>query len=457
MPRPVRTGLTCLLAFAAAAASADPVGARLDEIIEARIGGDRSGVCVQVARIDLAALPAVRTAEACAAPRADAPARGARFEIGSVSKALTGVLIAEMIERGELQLDEPLSALVPQGTRLDEATGRITLADLATHTSGLPPLPLLFRPAGGLANPYRDLTPQVVYGSLAALPPPGPPPRPYAYSNWGFMLLSDIAARRAGRPFDALLTERVLEPLGMRDTRVARNDGLVRGRTSYGAATPNWDMPAAFAGVGAVRSTLDDMVRLARALLGEVPDAAPATLRRALQTSREPLRAAHERLDVGIGWHLLKRPTGTTWTFHNGMTGGFSSALALDVPARRAAVVLADAFGGFDDLAFHLLDARAPLAPPRRAVALDAAAASRAVGRYELAPGFVVAVTVEDGRLYAQATGQGRFELLQDSRGDYYTTATELLIRFTRDAEGRAVAVTLFQGGGARTARRIAQ
>jgi CubicO group peptidase (beta-lactamase class C family) len=442
--------------IAASVAQAQPIGERLDEIIRSRVEGDRSGVCIQAALIEIEALPSVRTAEACANPRADAPARDARFEIGSISKAMTGVLIAEMIERGELKLDEPLQALLPEGAAAPATNGAaVTVADLVTHTSGLPPLPPGYRPRGGLANPYAEITADDIYGPLGALRQPGPPPQRYAYSNWAFMLLSDAAARRAGMPFDELLRERVLAPLGMNDTVVARNERLVRGRTSYGAPAPNWDFPARFAGVGAIRSTLDDMTRFARAMLGDVPATAPDTLKRALPASRARLRTANERLDLGIAWHLLKRADGSTWTFHNGMTGGFSASLALDPERRRGSIVLADAFGGFDDLALHLLDPKTTLQTPRRTVALDMPAALAAVGRYQLAPGFVLAVTVDDGRLYAQATGQGRFELLQDSRGEYYAIVTELRVRFAREPDGRVTALTLVQGGAATPAARI--
>jgi hypothetical protein len=141
--------------------------------------------------------------------------------------------------------------------------------------------------------------------------------------------------------------------------------------------------------------------------------------------------------------------------FHNGMTGGFSSMLLLDVDNRRAAITLADAAGGFDDLALRMLDGASPLQSPRRKVALDLPAAQAAVGRYELAPGFVLTLALDDGRLYAQATGQGRFELLQDSRGDYYALVADILVRMQRDGERGASGLTLFQGGGAMRAKRI--
>lgn len=448
--------LTSLFGSDAEVAHEDTFVPGLWAAVQARVEGDRSGVCVQLARIELDAKPEVTTTDLCAQRRTDRPAGNARFEIGSISKVFVGVLIADMVERGEMKLDEPLETLVPQGTGTPVVASRpITLAELLTHTSGLPALPVLFRPQAGLANPYADVTPEVIYGSLARVTLKGAPPQPYAYSNWAFMLLSDAAARRAGKPFDVLLRERILAPLGLDDTVVASGERVAPGRTSYGAVTPNWDFPVNFAGAGGIRSTLDDMVRFARAMLGDVPDNAPPSLRRALVVSRTKLSAINDSLDLGYAWHLLKKPGAPQITFHNGMTGGFSATLALDIANRRAGIVLADAFGGFDDLALRALDSKAPLAPPRRTAELDLVAAEKATGRYQLGPGFVLTVSLEEKKFYAQATGQARFELLQDSRGDYYTTATEMLIRFRRDPSARATGLTLFQGGGAVPGNRL--
>lgn len=443
-----------LLTCATPIACAEP---RLDELIGARIQGDRSEVCLQAARIDLAASAAVTTGAACAIARSDAPPADARFEIGSISKAFVGVLAAEMIARGELKLDEPLAALLPTGATAPTFDGTpITVADLLTHTSGLPPLPPSLGPGADPANPYAALRADVVYDGLAAVKLAAAPGMRYAYSNWAFLMLSDLLARRAGKPYDALLTERVLAPLGMRDTLIARNDRLVQGRMANGRPTSNWDVPVAFAGAGGIRSTLADLTIFARALLGDLPEAAPASLRSALQASRARLRAAGPQLDVAMAWHLRKRANGTPLVFHNGMTGGFSAMLLMDVENRRAAITLADAAGGFDDLALRMVDGSAPLLSARRQVALDLPAAQTAAGRYELLPNFVLELSVDERRLYAQATGQGRFELLQDSRGDYYAQVADILVRVERDGAGRATALTLMQGGGVLSARRLA-
>jgi CubicO group peptidase (beta-lactamase class C family) len=204
-------------------------------------------------------------------------------------------------------------------------------------------------------------------------------------------MLSDLLAQRAGKPYDELLRERMFAPLGLRDTLVARNDGLSPGRMSNGLPTPTWDVPVPYAGAGGLRSTIDDLVRLARAL----------------RTSRSKLRDAGQAVDIAWAWHLLKRKDRSSLVFHNGMTADAAAMLVLDIEQRRAAITLADAAGG-----------------------------------YQLAPQFIISVSGEGGRLYAQATDQERFELPQDSRGDHYAEVADIALRFTGTEGGGAFRAT---------------
>jgi CubicO group peptidase (beta-lactamase class C family) len=453
----MRARLLAALLGTALAAQAEP-HPEVDAVVAARIDGDRSGVCVVAVR--LAPGPdgglVEQRADRCASDARRLPAApGFRFELGSISKAFTGVLLAEMAERGEVSLDDSVQQHLPAGATMPRFEGiEVTLRDLVTHMSGLPGLPPGFRPAS-LLNPYANVDERLVVGALEGFVLTTPPGERHAYSNWAFMLLSDLLGRRAGKPYDALLAERVLAPLGMNDTAVADNRGLLPGHTSAGKSTPPWDIPGRYGGVGAVRSTPEDMTRLARALLGDVPAATPASLRRALQASVQAQRDVNERLAMGTGWHLIKRPAGPPWVMHNGMTGGFSSALVVDAGGRRAVLVLADAYGGFDDIAYRLLVPAAPLRAPARPVALDRDAAQAVAGRYRLRDGFDIELALDGEALWGQATGQGRFALKQDSRGDYYTEAAELLLRVARDASGKGTELTVLQGGTALRARRV--
>jgi serine-type D-Ala-D-Ala carboxypeptidase/endopeptidase len=433
--------------------------AEVDRVVAARIEGDRSGVCLVAVRIvgEPAGGFTEQRADRCASSARSLPsAPGFRFEIGSVSKAFTGVLLSEMIERSELSLDDTVQQHLPAGVTMPRFEGlEVTLRDLVTHTSGLPALPPGMRPASPL-NPYVDVDEKVIVGGLSQLVLTHPPGERHAYSNWAFMLLSDIVGRRGGKPYDALLAERVLAPLGMKDTVVSDNRRLVTGHASFGRDTPAWEFPARFGGVGAIRSTPEDMARFARAMLGDVPRDAPETLKRALAASTQPQRVVSDQLTMATAWFVPKRPDRPEpWVFHNGMTGGFSSSLLIDPKQRRAAIVLADAFGGFDDIAFRLLAPAAPLREPARPVALDLERARAAAGRYRLRENFEIALLLDGEALYGQATGQGRFPLKQDSRGDYYTEVTELLLRVVRDGSGKGTELVLLQGGAMFRGKRV--
>lgn len=440
----------------AAQGAADP---DVDAVLAARIDGDRSGVCLVAIRLvgQRDGRFTEQRADRCASGTRSLPsAPGYRFEVGSVSKAFTGVLLSEMAARGELSLDDPVQAHLPAGVTMPRFEGiEVTLRDLVTHMSGLPPLPPGFRAANPL-NPYAAVDETLVVGAVEQLTLTYPPGETHAYSNWAFMLLSEILGRRAGKRYDALLAERVLVPLGMTGTTVGDGPGLLRGHTSFGRPTPAWDIPARFGGVGAVRSTPEDMTRFARAMLGDVPADAQASLKRALVASAQPQRAVDERTTMATAWVLRTHPPADgPWLFHNGMTGGFSATLAIDLNGRRAAILLADAFGGFDDVAFRLLAPGAPLRDPARPVALDVERARAASGRYRLRDGFEIALGLDGDAFHGQATGQGRFPLKQDSRGDYYTEVTELLLRVIRDSEGRGTELTVLQGGGVLRGKRV--
>src|SRR5262245_6567361 len=190
------------------------------------------------------------------------------FEIGSISKVFTGLLLADMVLRGEVALDEPVSKYLPPGTRVPERSGKaITLRHLTTHTSGLPRLP------GNLApqdpdDPYADYDAARLVAFLATHELRRDPGASYEYSNLGAGLLGWALATRAGVPYAELLRTRILEPLGMKETGVAESErmrsNLATGHDQMGEPTPAWHLDV-LAGAGAIRSTLADMLRFAAA------------------------------------------------------------------------------------------------------------------------------------------------------------------------------------------------
>ena len=460
-----------VLALALLLGTAQAQESALHALVGLRIHEDLSGVCIAAQRIAPGAGGfTVDSTTRCAGADRSLPARpGYRFAIGVLSRGFTGVLLAEMIERGEVTLDDPLQQFLPQGVAAPTFDGRaITLRDLVTHTAGLPALPTRLEPSPS-RTPDTRLDADVVYGSLADLALEQTPGARYRDSDWGFMLLSEALGRRAGKPFDALLRERVLAPLGMHDTLVTGNANLLPGHASSGRTTPARELPAPFAGAGGLRATAADMATFARALLGDVPAGAPESLRRALANTPRKLRDVNRNVAVAMAWRVIRLGEREYIALDDG-AGGFSSAVVIDRQDRTAAVVLADATGGFEDLAFRMVAPGAPMSAPRRAVPVDATAAQALVGRYELRPGVVLEVTFADGKLYlrsngaratgaratgAQATGEPHVELRQDSRGDFHPTEGDALLRFARDDEGKVSGVSVFESGGMARGKRI--
>ena len=286
------------------------------------------------------------------------------FEIGSITKVFTGILLADMVRRGEVELSEPIAQLLPPQVYVPIRHEKpITLLHITTHHSGLPRLPtnLVSKDPD---NPYADYTVQQMYEFLAGYELPRDPGETFEYTNYAMGLLGHALALRAGMNYEALLTERVLQPLGLLHTAITltpwMESHLAYGHNGFGDRVPLWDMPT-LAGAGALRSTVNDLLDFAASNLS--PD--QTNLGPVLKDAQRLRRQLGERSDsIGCNW-LISKPGEHTVTWHNGGTGGYRTFLGLDLEANCAAVVLANSGGDtVDDVGFHLLDPTVPLQPP---------------------------------------------------------------------------------------------
>jgi D-alanyl-D-alanine-carboxypeptidase/D-alanyl-D-alanine-endopeptidase len=299
------------------------------------------------------------------------------FEIGSITKVFTGILLADMGRRGEVELTAPVARQLPPQVRVPSRNGKeITLLDLATHRSGLPMLPDNFPESD--PNPFADYTVESMYEFLSRYELPRDPGESFEYSNLGMGLLGHALALRAGTTFEALLKERVLTPFGMIHTAITPTPEMerrqARGHDRAGYPWPNWDW-LTLHGAGALRSTVNDMLKFAAANLSGDTMAVHAALRDALQMHRKSTEGDH---GSGLGWGI-GREGGRVFAAHDGRTYGYSSQLALALTDRRAVVVLTNSYSnGVDGLAAHLLDPTAPL--PKASVGLAVATAYRTGG-----------------------------------------------------------------------------
>jgi serine-type D-Ala-D-Ala carboxypeptidase/endopeptidase len=440
-------------ATAAAAPSADDLAQRLKD----RYAGDRTGVCVQAAYISAGGV--VRAAQ-CAGTRRDAaPAADAAFEIGSVTKTMQAALVAELVAAGRWSLDDPIARHLPEGTTVPRQGERqITVRDLLTHRSALPPLPRM--PAAPADNPYSTLTPALLLAALAEAPLSRPIGSQFAYSNFGALVLSLALARSHGAAsLEAVLRERLWGPLSMPSAQfngaAAGPVPVAVGHEPGGKPTSAWTAHPQLGGVGMVRASLDDMVRFAQAHLGLLPGVAPA-LSEALLATRRPLSP-----DMGMAWAVAQIGA-RVLRFHEGGTGGFSSLVMLDANNREAVVMLADTaltdLGGLSDVARALMNLPGGKLEPRREVPLPAELRSAMVGQYrlrlpQLPQGLPMRLWADGDKLMAQAEGQSAFELRLDSRGDFYPLVVNARLRPVKDAD-RVSGFTWHQGGGAVPAER---
>jgi D-alanyl-D-alanine-carboxypeptidase/D-alanyl-D-alanine-endopeptidase len=268
------------------------------------------------------------------------------FEIGSITKTFTGAILADMVRRGEVRLDDPVGKYMPAGVRVPSLNGRrITLLDLATHTSGLPRLPTGYVPPDP-SNPYARYAAEHLYAFLNGHELEREPGAKFEYSNLGMGLLGHALARQAGADsFQTLVADRVLRPLGMSMTAYGRTAALApwmtRGHNRQGAVASYFDV-AVLAGGGGLNSNVPDLMTYLDANIGEPT----SPLEHAMRDARRGYHVPRPGLQVGLGWMTMTRAP-LTLVGHNGGTAGYSTYVAFDPETRAGVVVLANS-GGFE-------------------------------------------------------------------------------------------------------------
>jgi CubicO group peptidase (beta-lactamase class C family) len=380
------------------------------------------------------------------------------FEIGSITKVFTSLLLADMVERGEVKLDDPVSKFLPASVTVPSHNGhQITLLDLSMQISGLPRLPDNLKPADP-ANPYADYDAPKLYDFLSRYKLPRDIGEKYEYSNLGVGLLGHALALKAGLSYEQLVRTRILEPLGMTSTSVTLSDSeRQRLATGYDAAlnpVKNWDLDA-LAGAGALRSTANDMLKFLAANLEFTDTPLKAAMRRMRAVHRE---TGMPDLEIAMAWHISEK-YGTNIFWHNGGTAGYRSFAGFDPAKKSGVVILCNTAFDSDDLGYHILESQYPLAkysaPKQRIEAvLDPKILDTYVGEYELAPTFKIKITREGARLFAQATAQPAFEIFAEKEGEFFLKVVDAQITFSKDQSGAVSGLILHQNGMDQKARK---
>jgi CubicO group peptidase (beta-lactamase class C family) len=247
------------------------------------------------------------------------------FELGSLTKTYTAELLAILVARGTVRLDDPVAKFLPGGEAAHPGPNPVTLLDLATHRSGEPRLPPHL-PATNL-NPYADYADADLERYLAKRPLQVPTKQEFLYSNLGYSILGYALGRAAGISYAELLQREILDPLGMRQSALALGQpqpNLLRGHMQTGIPASHWTF-AACAPCGGLCSTIGDQLKFLAWLLGDCD-----------RLSFQP-QALVPGGEVGLGWMLR---AGSEICWHNGGTFGFSSYMSLDRKRRTGMVLL---------------------------------------------------------------------------------------------------------------------
>jgi CubicO group peptidase (beta-lactamase class C family) len=376
------------------------------------------------------------------------------YELGSITKVFTGLLLAQRVVAGRVRLDQPAATLAPDLRWPTYAGQPIRLVDLGTHTSGLPRQPDNLR--GPPGDPYAGYSYADLGEYLSRAHLRDAPGQHYAYSNLGAELLGNVLTWER-KDYAAALQSEVLVPLGLARTWVwaDRDDDdlpteVARGHDADGTPVRRWHYgPSAPA--GALISTTEDLARFVRAEL----KLEHTPLDAALELAAKPIRT-----EAGASTGLFVQVDGDGVRWHTGQTSGFRSFVAWDPEHRFGVVLLANSSGyaldGLGRKLVLLLQGRSgvtPLLLPK-AVALPMEALSQYEGRYRLNSASEIRVFARRGRLWAKVTDQAARSLTFSGNDGFHYRLARGSIRFERDSSGRVVALVLRRGANSTRAKR---
>lgn len=379
-----------------------------------------------------------------------------QFEIGSVTKVFTALLLAESERAGKACRNDPVATyLLPADDDARAALAKITLLSLTTHTSGLPRLPSDFA-SKDRANPYAALKRADLVQSLRREGPLAKPGATVSYSNFGVALLGEALAEAWHTSYADALRTHVLTPLALTATTLAQTGiptprDLAPGHSKAGEPVAHWESDA-YAPCVSLISNARDLAKFLQAALGDEKTPLHAAFA-AITTAQRP--APVEGGSVGLGWFITanaERPI----VWHNGHTAGFYTFVGFTRAGGGAGVaILTNHSVSVDEMGFSLLSAQPVAAAPPKEISLPAETLAGYVGEYRASPKFAFDVTLQSGALFAQVTNQGKLALFATAPDEFFYKAVAAKISFTRDAAGKITGLVLHQNGHDLPAKRV--
>jgi CubicO group peptidase (beta-lactamase class C family) len=374
--------------------------------------------------------------------------RETKFRIGSVTKEFTATAILQLAEAGELMIDDPVSKYYSDAPKTWE---KITIRHLLTHTSGIPSytdIPDFFVKEARIAR-----TPEEIIKLTRDKPLQFEPGSKYAYDNSGYVLLGYIIERVSGESYADYLQKHIFDPLGMKNSGYDSSDKIIPHRAEGYQSNkgefvnaPFIDMSLPYA-AGSLYSTVDDLLIWDQALYAGKP-LSPASMQQMFTDYGNK---------IGFGW-VIDDKYGHRHIWANGAINGFRSILSRYPDDKLTAIVLANVLPApvekmESDLAgLYLGGAMGPAE-----VTLSPDMLQRYVGAYELTPTFILKVTREDNRLFAQVTNEQRFQIYATTEKEFFYKTIDVRLTFTTDNKGAVSALVLHQNGSDQQAARISE
>ena len=370
----------------------------------------------------------------------ETPTESTLFEIGSITKVLTAALTQVLIDSKTLNWDNTLKSSLEDWTIASPRVRNVTLRELATHSSGLPRMPLNWQATDPL-DPYLGYDIDMLNAFISEFDPPQLKKEP-SYSNLGFGLLGTIAANAAGKSYLSALKDLVLEPLGMHRTTVGVTSEIGRDLArgfAQGATIPNWNFEA-LAGAGAVLSSAEDMVQFIKKNIEQDDSAVVASLKNLQQVQVQPNQA--------FAWAMDRSETGQPVFWHAGLTGGYACFIAISPEESKGWVLLATSMHG------GLINeiGRSFYAPYHRIDPMDLSAY---FGVFELFQNLYMTFTERDNQLIAQATGQPEITLTFVEDREFKFDPADMVLTFADPQDGKSNSVVMKQGGQTFDAKRV--
>ncbi|HEY4271805.1 MAG TPA: serine hydrolase [Candidatus Udaeobacter sp.] len=378
------------------------------------------------------------------------------FEIGSVTKVFTALVLADMVQRNEAALADPVGKYLPPSLSVRTRNNRpMTLLDLATHTSGLPFMPENAPPLNDPAA--AKYSPADLARYVANYQPTRDAGTQWDYSNIGYWILSEALAARAGDNFENLMNKRVIAPLGltntgfivsqkMRSDAAQGHDAALKPAPSVSSLAIYSLMPAA----GGLYSTANDLGKLLSAAMSLQASPLSVAIKLTLE-ARRPTGGSEEQ---ALGWSIVGKGDGEI-IYRDGGTFGFASSIAFDPKQRIGVVVLSNQNGSIDDIARHLLRPDSPLKTAAKTshteITIDPVVLDRYVGRYEIKGEGTFTVAREDNFLTIESPadwGLPKLHIHPETHRDFFAAELPLRITFQSDAGDHITGFLIYPPNG---------